>query len=263
MFITEYYRIYTITREEIYLNKYGLDYSLIKEKEVLRGRKVYKKDEKTICFLDLNSSLLENCLDIATAKAKKTMNENQAGDVREMNVKIAKQLQGVVAETLVHLYLERLEGVEEVKRFDIERENFLYSSKEFDVDFIKNNKRYKCEIRSTIDHHNLGLFNWYKRQSIIGPYTNKMKTREELSDFYFSVVFLFSDKKKVKKYNVDTFEDDLRNKDIIPVLLSVASKKDMLEKAHFGSLGQKDTKYRLVKLTKLKDMSFNKIDEAC
>ncbi|MFR6056774.1 MAG: hypothetical protein ACLUHK_09365, partial [Eubacteriales bacterium] len=111
--------------------------------EYLRGRdtkKLFKGvridtpyGERKIIKCLPDRELLRITKDLAAEKALYTMDADQSGHIRDREKKLIKQFEGVLAETFAHIALMCLLPQAAVDRFDLEREDFRYDVKEYDV----------------------------------------------------------------------------------------------------------------------------------
>ena len=214
------------------------------------------KEKRVVVKLKINGMLLCNAYELAVIKAKYTNDKSQSGKERPMNIKIMNQLKGILAEIGVHLILEDVLGLDNVKRWDLERESFDYSTAEYDLKFSIGNKEYFCESRSSTSYKTT-LSEFLSRYHVIGPYTSDVKKKEDANDYYFRPVFQY----KNLLPNDQTFlpYDSIRNtwKDIVNGELSLyfvsgATKSEMFGKdQEIGSNKQTGTTYRQVRMNKL------------
>lgn len=235
------------------MNKYGVKFYDIYEKItdnlfVIEKIKVNGKDFNVLRF-DITPELLENCIEISEEKAHYTMDKDQNGKDRPHNVKVAKQLCGVIAETMTHIFLIEVCGIPiyEIKRWDLERPNFKYSKLEYDVMFSNNGKDTRIEVRNSYSY--ISIENYCTTGPILGSYTNFAKVGEDVNDLYIrplSQCFVYAgnttEEKELFKQNII---EHIKKKDVVPYLVSGTTVAEMYGKnGHKTNMGQNNTEYQ-------------------
>lgn len=224
-------------------------------------------------YLTANFTQDEMCkaLDAAYLKSQHTMNNSQAGTIREPILKFQNQLQGILSEMAVEGYLKELFENNNnvlVERYDnVRTDGFKSPKNEFDIRLHLLNakdgtieKSFDFEIRSSKHRHDSNksekLFDNVLKKPIIGPYESRSKNQEEYSDFYIRPIMAipsYGDKDKDAVFR-HIYQDNAKIH-----LLGGCGVKTMKENSYIGNLGQKGTNYVLVELTKENDMiSFSK-----
>lgn len=209
-------------------------------------------------------------LDTAYLKSQHTMNNSQAGKVREPIVKFQNQLQGILSEMAVEGCLNDLFKNNDnvlIERYDnVRTDGFRFSRNEFDIRLHLLNekdgsigKSFDFEIRSSKHRHDFNksesLFNNVLQKPIIGPYESRSKNQEAYSDFYIRPIMAMpsygdNDKDAVLKH--------LYQNNTKILLLGGCGIKTMKENSYIGSLFQPNTKYMLVDLKDNDMISFSK-----
>lgn len=161
--------------------------------EYLRGRdtkKLFKGvridtpyGERKIIKCLPDRELLRITKDLAAEKSLYTMDSDQSGHIRDREKKLIKQFEGVLAETFAHIALMCLLPQAAVDRFDLEREDFRYDVKEYDVRLRCGGQIYKFEVRNS-NSYKTAIGEGYGSLDVLGAYVNKYKTRETLADYF-------------------------------------------------------------------------------
>jgi hypothetical protein len=229
------------------------------EKEIsLNGNRFISVIELT--YSNFSKKLLENCLKIAKEKAQKTMSKNQAGEDRPFEIKVINQFRGVLAETIVHLYLHYECGIplQNIKRYDLERRTFDYSPEEYDLKIIKNGKEYTLEVRSSHDYYG-DLKKYLEKRGIICAYINKYKLQENIKDISCAVIFQLKGYSGPLDNNTRSkfFEDFERERYKIYFITHCATKDVCKEKSYKTNLGQKSTEYLIVPFRTISQPEFH------
>lgn len=89
----------------------------------------------------------------------------------------------MLAETFAHIALMCLLPQAAVDRFDLEREDFRYDVKEYDVRLRCGGQIYKFEVRNS-NSYKTAIGEGYGSLDVLGAYVNKYKTRETLADYF-------------------------------------------------------------------------------
>jgi hypothetical protein len=193
-----------------------------------------------------SSELVASSMRIAEEKSLKTMASSQNLHARSSAEKVNQSCRGVLGEACMQLLLTKQLNIpkDSVKRFDLERESFVYSPDEYDlkVNNLRIEVRTSNNPASTIDDY-LG---WSNR-GVICTYTNNIKSRENESDFYFGIVYDYPGlsgrvplERKVK------FSSEIIERQVKMYLVGGVSN---YEKEKFGiatSMGQRNTNYKVV-----------------
>ena len=202
------------------------------------------------CNIDFE--ILKCAMDLAREKSKFTMAPNQASIPRDDLTKLQKSAQGILAEMFIHFLLLQRYGLT-VKRFDLERESFVYSKDEYDLKIFVNPKWYEVESRSSNIHH-AQIRRFIEQDVIIGPYGNKVKQEDELADFHFRPIYLPEFIPIKCKSNGCFYNSDMFNGNIKLIITGMATKDDFIRYGRRATLGQKGTSYLVVDVLKVGDI---------
>lgn len=209
----------------------------------------YSMEVVALSYENFSADILNHCWKIALEKAKKTMDQNQAGKKRTADIKVINQFRGVLAETIVHLYLYNVcnHPFDKIVRYDLVRETFDYDPEEYDIMLTFDSpekKNLELEIRSS---HNpfSNLSRYLSKRGVLCTYTNHYKQKENVKDISLAVVYDIPDYSgKLEDDKRKKFVADLKNNRYkIYLVTHCATKKVFLEKGEITNLGQGDTKY--------------------
>ena len=130
----------------------------------------------------------------------------------------------------------------------------------------------KPNIATKLDSKNIkfntvisGNINKFIREDyIIGPYTNKIKTYEDFSDFHFRPIYIPFFKAFNFVEDKIFLNEDIYNGKTKLYITGVATKDEMVANSIIGNLGQRGTQYHLIKVMitgdiKKMDYKINKI----
>ena len=232
---------------EIINSKIENNYNFILEHQTMINGKPFKY----ISF-NIDKELLVCAVELAKEKSNYTMAQNQASVPRDWVTKVQKCAQGVLAEMFIHVLLTQRYGFE-VKRYDLERETFIYSVEEYDLKIIVDGFEYEVESRSSNIHHTR-IEDFILNDVIIGPYGNKCKTRDELADFHFRPIYMPEFVPFVQVNGKYYYSQNLTNGDVKLVITGVATKEDFLNYSYIASLGQRGTTYNVVNAIDIGDV---------
>lgn len=194
-----------------------------------------------LCKIENND--LEEALYIAENKSKFTMNYNQNGEIRTQQTKFNNQLQGCLAEIGIQQYLTNL-GFHVVRYDEIRTDNFKSLKGEFDLKIIlPNEQELFIESRSSKFYDIYSMPN----QPIIGKYQNQVKQHEKDNDLFFKSLFYIRDKNR-------SLLDNLNVKRSF-IISGGCTLQDFKQHGYIGNLGQNNTKYNLLKITKENEMN--------
>jgi hypothetical protein len=250
------------------VNEYGKQFEEIFKKtnfeNVLKEETIIvdKQSKKVLRFIP-NDEIVDLCIETALEKAKHTMVYNQNATERTPKEKVVNAFRGILAETVVHIFLVKYCGLdfEKVKRFDMERESFKYSTEEYDINIYDEDKVLRLECRSSASWTK-SIANAYASKPIVGPYTNSKKKKEEQSELYSCVLYQYSPNfckgrdvyKEKDSLKLDTIKD-ICNGNLLVYLPSGALKEEMFgplsEKINYG---QVNTEYQSVAIKKVGDI---------
>lgn len=202
------------------------------------------------CNIDLD--ILKAANDIAKVKSQFTMAQNQANVARDSVTKLKKACQGILAEMFIHFLLVERYGFE-VKRYDLERNTFEYSTKEYDLKICVNSYEYEVESRSS-NIHNRTVEDFIMNDVIIGPYYNKAKPMDDFADFHFRPIYIPEFIPFVEENGKYLYNSEMINGTIKLIITGVATKDEMMNDSFCGSLGQRGTTYHLIDAIKVGDI---------
>lgn len=197
-----------------------------------------------------SAELVKFSMQIAEAKSTKTMALNQNLKIRTDLERVSNLLRGILGETAVQLLLSRyLEtDLNDVVRFDLERETFDYIATEYDLSF----RSRRIEVRTS--NNNFDSIEKYVNSSekgIICRYINQTKKSEAESDYYFAVVYDYPGVKgAISESKRIQFAEDIISGKLKMYLVAGANSKE--KKHHFkvSTLGQTNTTYELIEFSK-------------
>lgn len=250
------------------MNKYGVEFknlvesndfsNLFSEEKYIINNKIF-----TVLKFNVDKKLVNHCLDIAKEKSNYTMALNQNLEERTDEQKFINAFRGILAETLVHLFLLKKCDLDfsRVKRFDLERASFEYSPEEYDINIIKGEEELRLECRSSSSWC-ANIKKACETKPIIGQYINSTKSSESISDLYSCVLFqydtdyfrknkIYKDKDKTKLNTIQDILDGnllvyLPSGTNVEQMTGVDSRRD--------NYGQKNTEYNLVDISKAGDI---------
>lgn len=237
--------------------------SLSKESDFVRfGRLPVKQNVLGGNIIEIMPSveLVESSMAIAKEKALKTMASNQNLDSRTMAEKINQSCRGVLGEASVHLLLAKQLGISlnKIRRFDLERDSFDYSTSEYDLEINES----RIEVRTSnnptpLIHDFLNLPN----RGVICTYTNKLKSFEKSSDFYFGVVYDYPGLRgPLTAANKLSFDSDILEKRLRMYLVAGVNNAEKEKYGVVSQMGQSNTSYQIVPFAKCRNI-FEVIEE--
>ena len=222
----------------------------------------YKIETVILDYSNFDKELINNCYKIADVKSRKTMDFNQAGKKRILKEKIMKQFRGVLAETIVHLYLYYRCNIDKnnIKRYDIERESFEYSQEEYDVNVIlNNNKIITLEIRSSNNPYK-NISDYLSNRGIKYVYFNEHKKKEKFRDLAIAVIYdLENHTGQLGDKQIEKFFNNLKDKKYKIYLITHCATIRHLKKGQYivDSLKQNNTQYLEVPFYYVADNKYN------
>lgn len=230
------------------MNEYGVRFYEIMHKyheaELLCQEKI-----QTDFFVyrdDFPRELLIETLEMSKEKAKHVSRTDQNGMIRNSEKILVNVFKGIMAETIVHIFLLKKCGMslEQIKRYDLERSDFKYRpDKEYDVALFKNGV-FSKELGVKASKMNQGNLKDFvlNQHCIIGKYKYTGRTEDHNLAFYFGVITVYKD-----VYDEDTFINDYLRGDIHTYLVSGAPFSEMT--GEFCSkninMNQENTVYKL------------------
>lgn len=210
----------------------------------------------------------EECIEVAKEqaklKAKETNDKDQASNERTYNLKVEKQLEGILGEMAVLGYLESIAnsvGLSKiVERYDdIRTDDFKIAKNEYDIK-IYLDREYNVEARSSCSYK-MALESSLRWLDTIGPYESQMKQQEKLNDFYIRPLFQFKNLlKDTKEKKVSTkdfsFMEELEKDNLTLYLTGGFSKKALIGRESIveKSMNQNKTKYLAQNIADGQDM---------
>ncbi len=258
------------------MNKHGKNFlNLLKEKSNLinfnQEREItFNLEEKrfTIPIIELkreniDEELIKNIYNISLEKAEKTMKLNQNLEEREQYIKIIKSFRGILAETIVHLYLHYIceIPIDKIKRYDLERETFEYKKEEYDIKICSSHQNTPCyiiEVRSSNNPYE-NIEDYLAERGIICAYTNNQKKTEEAKDISIAIIYKLSGHKGNLKEKMEKnfFEDFYENKYTIYFPTHCALKETCYNLSKKTNLGQNNTEYYIVPFSAISDSKYH------
>ena len=193
----------------------------------------------------------------AEAKARHTSAADQNGDARLFRQKMSKQFSGCLAEMAVERFLSLITDDESklglfarvVRYDDVRTDGYETADNEFDIRIVfpKADCHVSVGVRSSMSFKE-DLRAGVSRLNIIGPYTNSVKLHETPSDFYIQPIFQLKIPNPQAKVTDIDFLDDFTRGLIDLYIVGGCGNDKMAASKKIKSLGQPDTKYRLVGL---------------
>lgn len=258
------------------MNKYGQNFLNLLEKEnhlieFNQEREIIfnlEKQKFTIPIVELkrenfDTDLLKNVYNISLEKAEKTMDFNQNLEERNKKIKIIRQFRGVLAETIVHLYLHYIckIPINKIKRYDLERETFEYKPQEYDIKLCSNYQNIDCytiEVRSSNNPYK-NIEDYLTKKGIICAYTNNRKATEEIKDISIAIIYKLADHIGSLRGETEEkfFEDFDENKYTIYFPTHCALKESCYNLSVKTDLGQNNTEYITVPFSKISDSKYH------
>ncbi|MBF0897566.1 MAG: hypothetical protein HXK58_04650 [Campylobacter concisus] len=188
-------------------------------------------------------------------KSEYTMDANQNTSSRLRSKKFDKQLEGILGEIAVALYLKQFISCKEkggcpidvIRYDDVRQDGFKSSKGEFDIKIVtKSLKEFKLEIRTSVNYKYPLNEDTLKKLDTICGYTNSKKQNESDSDFYIRPLF------QVKNYdsNLDLDHihilDMILDKKIELYIIGGVDQETILKKGKTKTMGQSNTEYNTV-----------------
>lgn len=195
--------------------------------------------------VNLNDDIINHALQIAKEKSQFTMNADQNAVSRTEDAKLLSAFRGILAETAIQVLLEQCMNFNkvEIKRFDLERASFKYSSDEYDLKLIVDNQSYEIESRSS-ENYKYTLREGLEKLDIIGAYTNFKKIGENPSDFYIRPLYQYNPVTGRQERSLAEYIHKLKNGEIT-LFLTAGTDLDTMERyGRLKKMGQKNTEFR-------------------
>lgn len=230
------------------MNEFGEKFYELMEK--YRNQQLLQKENvlpSFVCYKDnFPADLLKQIESLSKEKSKYVSKKNQNGDIRDANAVVANVFKGVIAETVAHIFLMEVCGFssDEVKRFDLERGDFVYNPhKEYDVALFSNGK-FDREIgvkSSKIGDKEFKKF-LQEQHCIIGKYRYNGRADDHDSSFYLGIVIVFED-----LYDENQFINNYLNGKVHTYIVSGATFSEMTGEYCTNNIHmkQKNTVYNL------------------
>lgn len=230
------------------LNRFFEGYQNINKLEILREKSVITQEgtgyerEYKVFKVQMNEDIIQHALNVAEEKSKYVMDEDQAEQIRTPEQKILSVFRGVLAETASQIFLEdTIKST--VKRFDLERSSFEYSSDEYDIKIFNDNTSFEIEIRSS-ENYKHDFITGLEKFDIIGAYTNQKKQREEPSDFYIRPLYQYDPILNAQEKNLENFISKLNTEEITLYLVAGTTGEYMEKYNRLKKMGQNNTEFR-------------------
>ena len=197
---------------------------------------------------------------IAMEKADKTMNFNQNLEQRSKDVKVSNLCRGILGETAIQLLLRdhiKL-SIDDIARFDLERETFDYIPSEYDLKY----KNKRIEVRTSNNKfESLEKYVNSYENGVICKYINNLKKSEIDSDYYFAIVYdypgVVGGITDVDKVN---FVDDIVSKKIKMYIITGANLAERIKHGVMKNLGQYNTQYLIINFSNCRNI-YKVLDE--
>lgn len=232
-------------------NEYKEDFFNLLKRKRATGHQFIKEHVEVIngepfryVSFNMDIDFLSCAARLGKKKAKHVMRENQASKPRKPADIVKSCTQGVLAEMFVHILLAERYGLN-VLRYDLERETFKYLPEEYDLKIITDDAEFTVGVRSS----NLKSFSvekFVKEDVILGPYGNRVKPTDELSDFQFRPVYIPSFPPFIQKGEEYYYSQNMIDGDVKLIITGVATREEFNEHMYEQSLGQEDTVYLVV-----------------
>lgn len=192
------------------------------------------------------------------AKAEQTMDFDQAGGSRESDIKYSRQLRGVLGEMAVLCFITSLIEHEKLTTWQVERyddirtDNFKSPENEYDIRIRKNegDTVIQVESRSSIVHDR-NLAAALRSCHIIGSYASDKKSAEKKSDIYILPLFCYENESEFNELETESY---LKSGALTLRLVAGCPYSTMEERNKTSSLGQGNTKYKVLEITRGLDM---------
>lgn len=213
-----------------------------------------------LTFENFTNGLIHNCFNIAVEKAKKTMPQDQAGNIRLDEIKVINQFRGILAETIVHLFLYYKcdINIKNIYRYDLERETFDYKPEEYDIKLKLCNNVLEVEVRSS-NNPWTDISQYLLHRGVLAIYTNDFKKTEAVKDISFAVIYdLINHKGPLDEYTRKKFFEDFKNNKYKIYLITHCATKDAFELfGEITNLGQGKTQYIQVPFSTISDKKYH------
>jgi hypothetical protein len=193
----------------------------------------------------------------AEQKTRHTSSADQNGDIRNPNLKFCKQFSGCLSEIAVEYFLNLIAAkelkngrfVRVVRYDDIRTDGYSSAENEFDIRilFPKLGSKLDIGVRSSISYKE-DISSGVSRLNIIGPYTNRVKLTEASSDYYVQPIFQLKIPNPSVKIQELDFCSLFHNGLVDLYIVGGCNNEVMSRSIKIQSLGQPDTKYRLVSI---------------
>lgn len=206
-------------------------------------------------LIDPAGMLFQLAVEQAKLKSQFTMRSSQSGKLRDAETKYQRQLMGSLAEMYAEQYLNELLSENQlddrylVHRYDdVRTDGFRTASNEYDLKILNRvtQKSYLVESRSSIAY-NRSILKAIEQFDIIGPYSSVAKGEEKYNDFYVRPLYAVEPSEQ-SSYLSNHFENLIKRGLIHLYISGGCLKKQMIEKGYQKSMGQSNTRYRVVKL---------------
>ena len=211
----------------------------------------------SIIKFNFTSNILKKAKEQARKKSCHTMDFNQSSIARGSELKYQKQLQGILAEIGIKLLLEeffsqRKIEAEVIRWDDVRTDDFKSPKNEYDLKIVFRGEEFLIECRSSINYK-ADIVDSIANLDIIGPYTSDYKKNEKGCDFYIRPLYQYNE---LKDSILDLeIEDYLEKNKMQLYIICGITYENIIKKGYLGSLGQRGTKYRLIKMEKCEDIS--------
>ena len=249
------------------MNEYGFNFNTVyfkaTENMLVRETKQFNGKPFNVYRFCPTDAILNCCRDIANAKLPYVMGFSQNLQVRSTEQKLVQIFTGVLAETMVHVFLIEVCGIppKNICRYDLERKDFLYhASEEYDLKIVFGTNQSFIEARNSRRHVQADDFSagsdYDTAVYIIGQYLNQQKQQESINTLYVRPI-LQETTRSVSPYNgltMDSLCQEILNGVSIPYIISGTDASHMFGKeSELKQLGQNNTMYRVFSIEKAGD----------
>jgi len=246
------------------VNKFrGIFENLSKDSDFIRfGKLGIQKDVLGGSIIEVIPSpeLVETSILLAEEKSLKTMDSNQNLIVRNRAEKINQSCRGILGEAAIQLlFAKQLKlPLTDIKRFDLERDSFDYTSDEYDLRI----SNIRIEVR-TSNNPTASILDYISNRDrgVICTYTNRVKSREQESDFYFGFVYDYPGMRgPVPLDRKISFARDIVEGRLKMYLVAGVNNAERERYGVVTHLNQSNTSYKVVPFWRCRNI-FNVIDE--
>ncbi len=203
-------------------------------------------------FMDKFSLNLKSLIQ-SFLKSEYTKNENQNAETRARYNKLEKQFEGIVAEIAIVEWLKKVfNGTQiQILRYDdIRKDGFMSAADEFDIKIINfQGQEFTVEVRASVNYKYAFNEQTIKLFDTIGPYYNYVKKQEKKAQFYIRPLFQLKNPLGNNARICDfSLLEKFLNDEADLYITGGATYGLMYEKGYETNFGQKNTKYKALKI---------------